>query len=676
MWTRAGKDGIIAADFTRKGKRTLRLTWYKTVINYLEPAMIFPLITLLLLALFFIYYRKASQAPVGTLEWIQRAVEKPRLTFITKRHPMEKKDAAPVALITVLFMFLALFQLGDTDAPQSFHHFSAEQKQITIELDSPEEISSIMFYTGLWTGYYKLELSTEGLIWHEQKNPQAEDTSGSDAKETPSPAMNQPYSHLFKWRYADLNKDNPKAMYIRLTASNPPMELGEVAIYGAGGERIQASRIRCPDAPELFDEQELVPEKPTYMNSMYFDEIYHGRTALEHLRGIYPYETTHPPLGKEIIAVSLSVFGMTPFGWRFPGAVFGVAMLIILYIFLKNMFGKTSVAVCGTLLLGFDFMRFVQTRIATIDTYGVFFILLSYYFMYRYITTDFRAPFRKTLGPLAMSGLFFGIGCASKWIVIYAGAGLAAIYVIRLIVIARSYDEAGLRGYRPFVIKTLAWSALFFIIIPVVIYYLSYIPYGLARGMSVRDGMLTKSEFYDKIVWSNQKSMLSYHGKLEAEHPYSSWWYQWIVDARPILYFNRYEGSMRSSFSSFGNPVIWWGGLIAMIVMAIRVVRRRDGIALFILIGYLSQLAPWFFISRIVFVYHYFPSTLFIVMALAHMFNTIMESGHSWRKASVYAYTAASGVIFAMFYPGLTGVLVPQWYFRYLLKWIPGAWPM
>ena len=633
--------------------------------------MVFPVITLFLLALFFVYYRKAAMPPAGTLEWVKIAVNKPRLAFHTTRYPMEKKDIAPLAAMTALFTFLALFQLGDTEAPQNFHRFTNNNAQVTIELDPPEELSAIMFYTGLWTGYYTLELSADGMVWQEQENPQKEGSA-----ETPTPAMNQSYANLFKWRDAYLNPGKPKVKYIRLTASSPPMELGEVALYGADGSLIPASRIVCADAPQLFDEQRLVPDGSTYMNSMYFDEIYHGRTGFEHLRGIYPYETTHPPLGKEIISVSLKFFGMTPFGWRFPGAVFGVLMLIVLYFFIKNLFGKTAVAVCGTLLLGFDFMRFVQTRIATIDTYGVFFILLSYYFMYRYISMDKNASFKKALVPLGLSGLSFGVGCATKWIVIYAGAGLAVIYTIHLVLRGLDHDKSGLSGYTSYVIKTILWSVLFFVIVPVIVYYLSYIPYGLARGMTVRGGMLTNSEFYSKIVWNNQTSMFSYHGKLKAEHPYSSWWYQWIVNARPILYYNRYDGDMRSSFASFGNPIVWWGGLIAMVVMAVRAVRARDSKALFILIGYLSQLVPWMGVTRIVFIYHYFPSTLFLVLALAHLFNTMLDSSHSWRKAYVYAYTAASGTLFAMFYPALTGILAPQWYFKYLLKWIPQMWPL
>jgi predicted membrane-bound mannosyltransferase len=76
----------------------------------------------------------------------------------------------------------------------------------------------------------------------------------------------------------------------------------------------------------------------------------HARTAYEHIRGIYPYEITHPPLGKLILGLGIRLFGMTPFGWRFMGTLFGVLMLPILYCFLKNLFGKTAVSVCGTLL--------------------------------------------------------------------------------------------------------------------------------------------------------------------------------------------------------------------------------------------------------------------------------------------------------------------------------------
>lgn len=128
-------------------------------------------------------------------------------------------------------------------------------------------------------------------------------------------------------------------------------------------------------------------------------EIYHARTAYENIEGVYPYEISHPPLGKLIIAIGIELFGMTPFGWRFSGVLFGVLMLPVLYMLLKRMFGSTDICACATAIFAFDFMHFSQTRLATIDTYAVFFILLMYLFMYMYITGGRKRD-------LALSGLF------------------------------------------------------------------------------------------------------------------------------------------------------------------------------------------------------------------------------------------------------------------------------
>ena len=128
----------------------------------------------------------------------------------------------------------------------------------------------------------------------------------------------------------------------------------------------------------LTDEQGVVPLYISYENSTYFDEIYHARTAYEHILQLEPYENTHPTLGKLIISVGIRIFGMNPFGWRFMGALFGVLMLPVLYHLLKQLFGKTLLCTAGVVLFAFDFMHFTQTRIATIDTYAVFFLLLMY----------------------------------------------------------------------------------------------------------------------------------------------------------------------------------------------------------------------------------------------------------------------------------------------------------
>ena len=411
-----------------------------------------------------------------------------------------------------------------------------------------------------------------------------------------------------------------------------------------------------------------------HINNMFFDEIYFVRTAAEHIENLPPYELSHPPLGKLILSASILLFGSSPFGWRLIGAVMGVLMIAVMYLFVKNMFGKTIIATCAALLFGFDFMRFIQTRIGTIDTYAVFFILLSFYFMYRYITTDINAPFRKSLCSLALSGLFFGLSFSVKWIGFYAGAGLLIIYIIRLYQLGSYYDSRFKRGFGIYLTKTLLFSMLFFVIIPVIIYYISYIPYGTARGMTVNIGMFFNPDYF-RIVWSNQVLMYTYHSKLVAVHPFSSSWWQWILNTQPILYVNNASGERRAIFGALGNPVIWWGGFIAFVMMAVRTFTHRDGKSLFIVLGFLSQLLPWVAVTRILFIYHYFPSTLFLILALSHIFNTILERrGFGSGRFAIYSYTAVSGSLFVLFYPAMAGMYLPRWFYLNFIKWF-GSWP-
>ena len=132
------------------------------------------------------------------------------------------------------------------------------------------------------------------------------------------------------------------------------------------------------------------------------------------------------------------------------------------------------------------------------------------------------------------------------------------------------------------------------------------------------------------------------------------------------------KDGLKSAFASFGNPIVWWGGFLAMIAMAVRVFKYKDGKALFILIGYLAQFAPWLIITRVVFIYHYFPCVVFMVLALSHVLNTIWERQQGRYKLAVFGFTGAAVFLFIAFYPVLTGVAVPSEYPQRFLSWVPG----
>ncbi len=558
--------------------------------------------------------------------------------------------------VTAVYAVVAFIGLGDDTAPQTYLHFEQGNTYALIELTEPQPITGVRYWCGLNTADYKLQFSQDGESWTDQL-----DSDGA-------PGMTQKYTQLFRWNDAALNGDGDPVRYVRIV-SGAEQYLGEVVLYGADGSPIPAEDLSPADGCEaLLDEQDTVPGAYSFLNGTYFDEIYHARTALEMIENIWPYEITHPPLGKAILSLGIRLFGMTPFGWRFMGTLFGVLMLPFLYLLLKRMFGHVSVAGAGTAVFAFDFMHFVQTRIATIDTYAVFFILLMYLGLFLWTTEPPAREKRRTLW-LALSGVSFGLGAASKWVCIYAGAGLAAIWLVYWL--RRFLAEK--KAVRDEFLLNVGWCLIFFVLTPCLIYYVSYWSYAPSQGIDGPFRLFNGD--YLKMVIDNQSYMWNYHSDLVATHPYSSMWYQWLLDVRPILYYLSYPADgVTVSFAAFNNPLVSWGGLAAMAGVGWCAVRDRDATAQFILIGYLANLLPWVLVSRLTFAYHYFPCTLFLALAIGYVFAELRRKDPRWR-VSVGSFAALTVVLFAVFYPVLAGTPRTDAYSKIFLKWYVDTWP-
>ena len=652
---------------------------------------------------FIAYYFSALRPRPGTLDWIS-LTERAPFTFARRRYPLARKDALPILLITAIYAVTAFFSLGSMKAPQAYCDF-ADGETVTIQVDGdPLMVSRLWSYSSLGTGGYNLEVSQDGKTWSTLWTKTEKDEWGRDKTVyywaqaegyDPSYALSQDYIKLFKWQ--DIIPQQAQwVQYIRITGkadyNQQTLRLGKLIFFDDQNQPLRFNWAMADGAAvpagldQLFTVDDTVPEAISWRNSSYFDEIYHPRTALENIENLHPYEITHPPLGKVILGLGIRLFGMTPFGWRFMGTLFGVLMLPLLYVFLKNMFGKTAVAACGTTLFAAEFMHLTQTRIATIDTYGVFFILLSYWFFYRWLTAS-ATPNKKGqtgegYGSLALSGITWGIGCACKWTVVYAGVGLALLYLIHMIFRIRDWNKGSgeqedgedfpprpKKSLAGWLVKTLLLSVLCFVVLPAAIYTASYIPYAASKGS------VTFASVFDEM-WRNQSYMLNYHNGVTDPHNYESRWYQWLVDARPILfYLDDMGGSgMTERFASFNNPLISWAGLLSLIAVAVRFVQRRCGKALFLVVAFLSQFLPWVFIGRTTFAYHYFPSILFLIFCICYVFNDLMECKWAKWRLPVYGVTSVSVALYVLFYPALIGLTMPSWYSHNLLAFLP-SWP-
>ena len=344
---------------------------------------------------------------------------------------MRKKDWRNLLLIVLCYTAVAFWDLGNTASPETF--VPMEDREAVVTFSEPQDLARVRLFSGVGIGHYEVSVSMDGENW------------------ILADAFSQTHVEVLKWNDMDLNGFQA-VQAVRIRGTGSPW-LGEIAFVNRVGE---SPAFTC-SLPELCDEQALVPEKSSYRNSSYFDEIYHARTAWEHLHGIWPYEISHPPLGKEILS-----FGMTPFGWRFSGTVMGILMLPVMYLFLKRLFGGRKIPTAGTILLASGFMHYTQTRIATIDSYAVFFILLMFLFMYRFVSEE-------KLSMLALCGLSFGLGAASKWTCLYAGAGLGLIWLGFWIVKIVEHEEHAVRRF----LANIPFCLVFFVLVPALIYYLS-----------------------------------------------------------------------------------------------------------------------------------------------------------------------------------------------------------
>ena len=653
-------------------------------IQYFSPAFLFLVALLGAVGLFTLYYLKVVPAPSRRLP-DGDILPPPRLSFCAPKGRMTRRDSLICLLITVVYAVTAFFHLGSFSAPQNPLDLK-ETGAVEIALPETVYLTSFQYYYSLGTGSYNVEVSNDGNHWStlwtkKDDSGKVVDYYWANAEGySPSYAMAQGYNDLFKWH--SISCDNPQNVnYIRITpkAQRDTLQLTELVLYSDrdGTGEIPANRVDLTGFAQalaqagdptaaLFDELHAVPEEASWYDEAYFDEIYHPRTALEHIENRQIYETTHPPLGKLLMSIGIRLFGMTPFGWRFIGTLFGVLMLPIFYVFLKKLFGRSLIAICGTILFATDFMHLTQTRIATIDTYAVFFIVAAYFFLYLWLSLPATATFKQGVLPLFFSGLMFGIGAASKWTVFYAGAGMALLYLFNMIFRWRSRKEEGVPAYWPWFWKNVLVSVFFFVIIPVCIYTLSYWPYAVYRGDTSLSGLI-------KVMWDNQSHMLNYHQGVTEVHPYQSKWWMWMLDARPILYYMVNTATTSTRFAAFLNPLVCYGGLIALVLVVRSLWQKRDAKALFILVGFLSQLVPWIPIARPTFNYHYFPSVPFLILALCYLFNELARRRPAHWQKWVLGLTAGSVGLYIAFYPVLIGLTIPTWYST-LLRWLP-SWP-
>ena len=615
-------------------------------------------------------------------------LKKIKLNDNTKR--LTRIDWIIMGIMVLLYGILSFIRLGDTKVPITYKTFSNTSEEVVVTLTDNLDISRMRYYTGNNLGEITIFSSIDNKDYKE------EETIKIDS--------------VLTWQDV---RFNTKAKYIKFIATQDNSTLGDVAFYGLHNEILP---IITNDS-FLTDEVELVPEEISFMNSTYFDEIYYARTAYEYLHGIDVYEWTHPPLGKLLMTIPIAIFGFSPFTFRLMVNIFGILLIPIMYIIGKRLFKNRKWALLSGLIIMFDNFHFVHSRIALVDTFQVVFILLSVLFMKEYMDLSKKDDFKKKAKYLLLSGLFIGCAIDTKWNALYVGLGLAIVFFVHLfkeykvnvfkflkknitinrvlgaftilflipmmlyylVLIITSKENSSIILIIYYIVigcfiftrlfmfifkdkyltKLMIVSIVSFIIIPVVIYMLSYL---LFPNVSYYDGTL-------KGIIDVNEMMYNYHSGLDATHPFSSVWYEWPIMANPVWFYS--GGTLsgyRMTITDIGNPAIWWIGIVAFVYLVISSIKKKDPNNILLVIFILSTFIPYIFIGRLMFMYHYYITLPFVMLGVVSLIKWITEKSKSDRV--YYGYIALIIIVFMIFYPVVSGMPISGDYVE-ALKWLP-----
>ena len=378
-----------------------------------------------------------------------------------------------------------------------------------------------------------------------------------------------------------------------------------------------------------------------------FDEIYYAKNAnslIEH--GVELNEQggadfiVHPPLGKWLIGIGIKIFGNNEFGWRIIPALVGTACVILIYLIAQRLFNSIFLSSTAALLMALDGLALVMSRVALLDIFLMFFILLCCYFI---LTNN-----------LWLSGVAIGLAGASKW---------SGFFLIPLI-IALTINWKNLQ------LGSLLRRLVQFIFIPIGVYFITWIGWILnSNGWGRQSG----GNLFTSL-WKYHIEILNFHRELSEKHAYNANPWSWLVLGRPTSFY--YESpsdcgaaSCAQEILAIGTPVLWWAGVFAIAVTAGLFIVSKDRIAAFILAGIAGTYLPWFLIQGRTMFYFYAISILpFLILALIYTFNWALKYKDYRKYIGVFIIVVAINFIY--FLPIFLGIQMPysDWLDR---MWLP-----
>jgi dolichyl-phosphate-mannose--protein O-mannosyl transferase len=459
-------------------------------------------------------------------------------------------------------------------------------------------------------------------------------------------------------------------------------------------------RITRPNA-EIFDE--------AYYPHDAWSLLHHGVELDSNSGDTTPGFVVHPPLGKWMIAVGEWIWGNNPLGWRFSAAVVGSLAVLMVARIARRMFRSTLLGCVAGLLLTFEALEFVQSRVSMLDIFLMFWVLAAF----GCLVLDRDDGRRRLAAALDHPRAFTGLGPSLGWrrwrwaCGVCLGAATAVkwdglFWIPAFLLLALVWDwgarrtagceQPGLATLRHEVLG----AVLPFLVLPAIVYTASWTGWFLSDGAHAynHDRYTHPGESWfshDRNVlgawWRYHWEIYDFHKGLDAAHPYLSRPWGWLLLARPVAY---YYGSPKTCGAEscsqevlgIGTPAIWWVVIPALLAVAWRFVSRFDWRAAAVLVAFLAGYLPWFYEDhehRTMFLFYLLPVVPFMVLAVTMGIGMVLgsvrrtELRRTVGLVAVGVYLLAVIANFAYLRPVLSGEVITynQWQQR---MWFDQNW--
>jgi dolichyl-phosphate-mannose--protein O-mannosyl transferase len=453
-----------------------------------------------------------------------------------------------------------------------------------------------------------------------------------------------------------------------------------------------------------------------------------------HVTGLWtdaPSMVVHPEVGKWLIALGEQAFGMDPFGWRIASAVVGTLMVAVMVRLARRLTGSTLLGCVAGLLLCFDGLQFVLSRLALLDIFLAFFTLSAVACLVadrdwgrarlaRLVPAD-RELSAADWGPVRAllwrpwrlaAGVCFGLALGTKWNALFP---LAAFGLLVWMWDAGARRSLGVRHPR---LRSLVADALpafgYLVVVALLVYVASWT--GWLLHADVYEKALSDTQygpywgsylrtdahgFFPELVqslrslWHYHHDVYVFHTRFldDAKHVYQSKPQGWLILNRPVgvqadLDIKPGVQGCRAAAGStclrqvllLGTPALWWGGVVALVYALFAWLGKRDwrfGIAV---VGVLASWLPWIpNDDRPIFSYYAVAIIPFTVLAVTLGLGTLIGGERAsyrrrtWGTAFAGAFVVLVMLNFAYFWPIYVGDLIttPQWLDRiWFNRWI------